>query len=1123
MNPHKRNAILTKHTLALRLTLPGVLLPCLTFASGSAYAQVTSATVVGNVKDTSGAALPGTQIIVKSLATGTETKATSGVDGAYAIPNLAPGHYAITFTREGFRASLLPDVELLVAQRASFDASLQIGDVTSTVTVTAQAPLLESSSSDVGQVIDTQTIEHVPLNGRSFWQLTSLTPGVSYTPGGQGTHTGGSSIRSSAVAVNINGGPPNQTGWSLDGAWITEMQSGGTLIQPNVDALQEFAVQTASLPAEYGHTANLINASIKSGTNAFHGSAFEFFRNTVLDARNYFYLPPVGSNETRPLLRRNQYGGTIGGPIVKNRTFFFADVEKTDLAQGVDFSNVVPAAEQHTGDFSALLRLPTPVQLKNPLTGKPIQNNQIGSMISKQGAFFAPFMPLPNQVRGNTNYNTVNTALLQHIVRADARVDDQLSGKDHIFGRYSIINNDEQDPNPFSTLGSFGLYSRGQSATSTLIHSWSPNWVSEARVSYYRSIFLFAGVMQGQNIDAQAGIQGFNDTTSVYGFPQINLSGYTAYSGSPSDQRPKSNQHRNFQYATDTTWTHSKHSYMFGADLMHERASFFNGANAVGVFSFTGMYTGNAFADMLLGYPDTVTRDYYKQLNGDVGYYFDVYAQDSFRLGEKLTLNYGFRVERNTFYEGINGQKTAFNTSTGQLVLPSNVNPNAQSLTPVLLPLFSDRIVCTKQLNLPNSIEPAEWDFVPRFGIAYSLNSSTVLRGGYGIYQLFTDLGSINNEVATVPFIASTTVLNDRNPAPPTRNWGDFFLGQPNVSPNPHPGAPCSFGVAANSCATPNVQANEIASHNQYVQQWTAAVQHQFGPAVSLDATYIGTKTTHLQKLPSINDPAPGPGAVQARRPFAQWGQILYNTFSGYANYNALQLKLQTRQFDGLSLLGSYTYSKCLDSATGLTTAYQANAYAPCDYDFPQDLTGSFNYALPFGSKRHFVRSSRVGNALLGGYTLAGVVTARNGAPFTPTLSTDVANTGVGSQWPLRIGKPKTIGNQGCWFYVASNPTCALVAPGVSPSFAVPARFTYGNGGRNILRAGNLVEINMNLLKEIRFMETRSLELRAEAFNLLNHPSFAAPTTTVDTGSGGQVGSTLNTSRLLQFSAKILF
>ncbi|HZP07012.1 MAG TPA: carboxypeptidase regulatory-like domain-containing protein [Terracidiphilus sp.] len=1085
--------------------------------------QVTNATVVGTAKDSADAVLPGTQVVVKNLATGIEARAISADDGAFVIPNVPAGHYSITYSHSGFRTFVIPDVELLVAQRAVFDAKLEIGEVTSTITVNEASPLIETSSSDVGQVVNTVTIEHAPLNGRSFWQLTSLTPGVTYTPGGQGTHTGGSSIRSSAVAVNINGGPANQTGWSLDGAWITEMQSGGTLIQPDVDALQEFNVQSAGLPAEYGKTANLVNVSIKSGTNEFHGSAFEFFRNTVLDARNYFYLPPAGSRETRPLLRRNQYGGTIGGPIVKNRTFFFTDIEKTDLASGTDFSNVVPAPEQHSGDFSALLKLPTPVQLKNPATGQPFPNNQIQNYISPQGAFFAPYMPEPNQLRGNTNYNTVSAKLLQHIVRADAKVDHEINQKNHMFGRYSLINNDEQDPNPFTTLGSFSLYSRGQSATATAIHNWSPNWITEARMSYYRSIFIFGGVLQGTNIDQKAGVQGFNDTTSVYGFPQITLSGYAGYNGSPSDQRPKSNQHRNFQYALDTTWIHGKHNAKFGADLLHERASFYNGSRAVGVFNFSGIYSGNAFADMLLGYPDSVTRDYYKQLNGDMGYYFDLFAQDSFRATDKLTLNYGFRVERNTFYEGINGQKSAFNTATGQLIVPSDISPNAQPLTPTLLPLFSDRIVHTSALHLPNSIEPAEWDFVPRFGFAYAATKNTVMRGGYGIYQLFIDLGTINNEVATVPFVASVTISNDRPPAKPSRTWGDYFLGQPNVAPNPNPGAACAFGFVANSCATPDMTANEVRSKNQYVEQWNAAVQHQFGNAVSLDLTYIGTKTTHLQKAPSINDPLPGPGAIQARRPYPQWGVITYNTFGGYANYNALQAKFETRQFGGLTLLGSYTYSRCLDNATGFTSAYQPHSYASCDYDFPQDFTGSFNYAIPFGTGQRWRPGNRLVNAVLGEYQLAGVITARNGAPFTPTISTDTANTGVGSQWPQRIGIPKMIGSPACWFFVSANPSCGTIAQDQKAAFALPAQYTYGNDGRNVLRAGNLVEVDMTLLKEIKFRESRNLELRFEGFNVLNHPSFAAPTTTINTGSGGQVSSTINSSRILQASAKVFF
>jgi hypothetical protein len=1084
----------------------------------------TNATVVGTTKDSSGAVLPGVQVVIRNLATSIESHAISGNDGEFSIPNLPASHYSITFSKAGFRSSIIPDVELLVAQQAAMDAQLEIGSVNESVTVDTTSPIIETSSSDIGQVVNTTTIEHVPLNGRSFWQLTSLTPGVTYTPGGQGTRTGGSSIRASAVAVNINGGPPNQTGWSLDGAFITEMQGGGTLIQPDVDALQEFKVQSASLPAEYGRTANVVNTSIKSGSNAFHGSVFEFLRNTVLDARNYFYVPPAGSTTTRPALRRNQYGGTVGGPIVRNRTFFFADFEKTDLLQGVDYSNVVPTTAQHTGDFSALLGLSQPVIIKDPLTGTPFSGNIIpASRISKQGQFFAPYMPLPNQVRGTTSYNTVSNQLTQHIMRGDAKVDDQINEKDHIFGRYSINDNTETDPNPFTTLGTFPLTSRGQSATTTLIHSWNANWISDARISYYRSIFVFGGTLQGTNFNQEAGVQGFDDTTTVFSFPLITLSGYASYNGSPSDQRPKSNQHRNFQYAVNTSWSKGSHSIKFGADLNHERASFYNGSTAVGQFAFTGIYSGNSFADMLLGYPDNVTRDYYKQLNGDIGLYGSGYVQDSYRIRNNLTLNYGLRIERNTFYEGINGQKSAFDLSTGKLVIPSNVNPNAQALTPSLLNLFSDRIVYTKDLHLPNSIQPAEWDVVPRFGLNYQPFKDMVIRGAYGIYQLFIDLGTINNEVATVPFIAGVTVSNDRPPLTPSRTWSDYFLGQPNVSPNPNPGQPCSFGFAAKTCATPNATVGSISARNQYVQQWTAAVQHQFGAAVSLDITYLGTKTTHLQKAPSINDPAPGAGSIQSRRPYPQWGVFGYNTFSGYASYNALQTKLETRTWHDLTILASYSFSKCLDSATNFTTAYQVRSYAVCDYDFPNVFTSSFNYALPFGRKKALFNQSRAANMLIGGWEAAGIVTMRSGAPFTPTISTDRANTGVANQWPTRLSKPSVVGSSSCWFYVQSNVGCATTAPSGSAAFAVPAQYTYGNSGRNILRAESLEELNVTLMKHISFAETRFVELRMEGFNVLNHPTFAAPTTTIDTGSGGQVSSTLNSARILQVGAKVVF
>jgi hypothetical protein len=1094
------------------------------------WAQTTSATVVGTLTDTSGARVAGATVSLKDVATGIEHSTTTDANGEYVIPDLKAAHYSVTFTMTGFRPFIMSDVELLVAQRATLDGTLQVGQATQVVTVDTVAPMVDTTASEVGQVVNTVTIEHVPLNGRSFWQLTNLVPGVTYTPGGQGTHTGGSSIRGSVVAVNVNGGPPDQTGWLLDGAFITEMQSGGTMIQPDIDALQEFKVEGAMLPAEFGLTANMINVTTKSGTNHFHGTAFEFLRNSALDARNFFYIAPVGSTHANEPLRRNQYGFTFGGPIVRNKVFFFTDYERTALLSGVDFSNIVPTLSERTGNFSDLLSLATPQTIKDPLTGKAFPGNIIPAArlaANPPGQFFVPYLPLPNQLRGTTSYNTITSPLLQHLQRGDGRVDYQINEKNQIFGRYSINDNSETDPNQFTTLGNAPLSSRGQNATAVLTHVWSPSWLSEARMSYYRSIFHFGGILQGTNFNQEAGVQGFNDTTSIFGFPQITMTNYATFVGSPSDQRPKSNQHRNLQFNVNTTYSHGNHSIKFGADLYHERAGFINGSNAVGVFNFSGIYSGNAFADFLLGSPDNVTRDYYKELNGDFGYYMHMYAQDSYRLTQRLTLNVGFRVERNTFYQGINGGKTAFDPATQKIVVPSNINPNAQLLTPQLLTLFADRIEFTDSLKLPWSIQPAVWSFVPRFGVAWRApdlaRMTNVVRAGYGIFQLYTDLGLINNELASVPFIASTTVVNDRPPVVPTRTWSDFFLGQPNVSPNPNPGKPCPFGFVAITCATPNAQNGPLSRSNQYVQQWTAEVQSQIASRVSVNLTYLGTKTTHLQTGLSSNDPLPGPGAIQPRRPYPQWGVMQYDPNTGYANYNAFQAKLEMRSWHSLTLLAGYAYSKCMDSSISGTLYFFARQRAVCDYDFPQVFSPSFNYALPVGAGRAFLDKGGWVNQVVGGWQMAGIWTLRSGAPFTPTISGDTANTGVSNQWPLRVGTPKTLRSPNCWFYVKTNSNCVALSPGTTAAYVVPAQYTYGTPSRNTLRADDLNELDFTLLKGFSLGEARSLEFRTEFFNMLNHPTFAAPSTTINSGSGGQVSATLNSSRQIQFGLKFAF
>jgi hypothetical protein len=307
----------------LILRNPELCIAVLLLTAGNLAAQISTAILTGIVTDASGAAVAGATVQARNNATQFTRTATADGSGEYVIPDLSPAHYTLTFRAAGFKASIVPDIELLVGQRAQFTAKMEVGQVDQSMTVSAVSPIIDTSSAAVGQVVASQTVDHMPLNGRSFWQLTSLTPGATYNPGGQTTRTGGSSIRASVVAVNINGGAQNQTGWSLDGAFITEMQSGGTMIQPDVDALQEFKGEGASMPAEYGHTPNMVNVTMKSGSNQFHGTLLQ-----------------------KEPLRRNQYGFTFAGPVIKNRTFFFADWEGTGLLQGVDFNNVVPSAAQ---------------------------------------------------------------------------------------------------------------------------------------------------------------------------------------------------------------------------------------------------------------------------------------------------------------------------------------------------------------------------------------------------------------------------------------------------------------------------------------------------------------------------------------------------------------------------------------------------------------------------------------------------------------------------------------------------------------------------------------------------------------------------------------------------------
>jgi hypothetical protein len=1103
-----------------------IALALLTGFSCLLHAQVNTATLLGNVTDPSKAAVPNATVALKNLGTAQTRTVNTDSNGSYTIPNLGVGHYSVTVSATGFKTSTIPDVELQVAQSASVNVVLQLGQMTESVTVSGEAPLMNTVSSTVSQVVDTKAVESMPLNGRNFWQLTQLTPGASYVQGGQNIPTNGTSIRASAVNVNINGMSPIWTGWALDGANITESQLGGTIIQPNVDALQEFRVQGADMSAEYGHTPTLVNATLKSGGNALHGDVYWFFRNNAMDARNFFFLPPPGVNQSNEPLHRNQSGGTLGGPIVRNRTFFFVDFEDTQLSQEQDFNNVVASPAERLGDFSQVKKA-----IIDPLTGQPFAGNIIpASRLSSQAQFFLPYMPQANIISGGAYRSTVTNALTQALNKGDIKIDHQLTEKDHLMGRYSISNNQETDPNPYPAIGNFPLQSRGQNATIDLTHIFNPQWINDARVSYYRSYFNFAGALQGQDINGMAGVRGFEGIPEP-GFPQIAISGYSNFTGSPSDSRPKQNRVRSWQYADSVTYVTGKHNMKFGWELTHNTNTFISGSTSMGTFSFLGTYTGDGFADFMLGYPDNVQRSYFRYLWGSNANFNALYYQDSYRVTSRLTLNLGVRWEINPFYNAVGGQTSGFDFTNGNLILPTGFSLTSQPQTATLYPLFQDRIELTNALGLPQSVRPTSYkNWAPRIGLAWRPTDSDrwVIRSGFGIYYAFPDDNNINNTQNVVPFNGTQTVVNNRPPLAPQLTFGNFFQGQPIVAANAG-GAVCAFGYVANSCSTPNVVSAPVNVTNTYSQQWNFSIQHELMSGLTIDAAYVGNRSNHVQQTIEINDPLPGPGAIQGRRQYSQWGTIGLGEWGGSEHYNSLQVKVESREWHGASFLMAYTYSRCIDDGTGESGTITAVLVGPgnngvCNFDLHHNLVFSYVYALPFGKGRAFMNHlPGWAETVAGGWSVSGITTLQSGLPFTPTISTDQANTGVGGQRPELVGQPMVPGNPSCWFYVAANSACGAIASGATNAFAVPSLYTYGNSGRNILRADGLAQFDFTVQKQFRFTESKWVELRGEFFNIFNSPTFSAPTTTINVASGGQVGSTLNAARTIELALKVFF
>ncbi len=1066
----------------------------------AAQAQVEQGRFVGQVTDPQGAVIAGASVKLTNLGTNIVQSAITNNTGEYVITPVPTGQYILSISAPGFATTTTSSIEVQVGQIVREDLKLNIGSSTQTVEVTTAAPLLTTDTATVGQVITNKQLTGLPLNGRGFYQLAELTPGASLQAA-----TGNSlAIRPEIVNGNvISGIRGSATSFLLDGVDVSEQHQGGTFIQTSIDALQEFSVQQSPYSAEYNRGGAFFNATTKSGTNQYHGGLFEFIRNDKLDARNYFAL-------TREILKRNQFGGDIGGPVRvpflyngKDRTFFFLDYEGQRLRQGEVFNDIVPTEAERGGNFGALT-------IKDPLTGVAFPSNTIPTLrLSPQALAIQQYIPMPNNASGTASF--VPSQAIDWD-QATVRLDEQISPSNRLFARWIYVNNREVDPNAAPALGTANLTSNGQDIAAGLITNIGANKVNEARVHYLPSHVRLSAFLQGPDWNAKFGVTGLSAQLrpGVGGaFPDYSWSGFSSVQGAAFDERPKSQDRKALEGTENFTMLEGRQSIKFGTLIRYYQWLGYDSEQFAGVFTFNGSETGNAYADFLLGYPYSVQRAYPAQNFGGQQTYYQFFVQDDIRVNEKLTINAGLRYEYSPWLNGYKGQIGTFIPGLAQPIVVGGTGTipdlSSQVAAPVAYQFFGQYIQTAATAGLPQNLTYTDrHQWAPRVGFAYSATNKTVIRGGFGMfYEPETSGGRVNLDM--LPFRLNETVFQPQGT--PTRTLANFFLGT-------------QLGSAQ---ANPSLVPTKLHLNVGYNEHYSLGVEQQLTAHDLLDVAYVGNHGVDLNSTDDFNDPTPGPGVVQTRRPYQPWSTITFNSQDLSTNYNALQVKLEHRESHGLQALVAYTYSKFMQfnqqPSLGGNIGYE---YARSPYDVPQNLAISGSYALPIG---HLNSSSKgangVVNGVIGGWSVQTIIVLRSGVPYTPIISTDKANTGVGSQRPNLNpagGNPDFKRSVAHWFD--------------NTRYVEPAQYTYGTVGANTLRSDMLRQYDGSIFKNFAMPGHSMLQFRAEFFNIPNTVSFSAPgasitssasTAPVDTSSYGQITSTSVPPRNIQFALKYDF
>jgi hypothetical protein len=1054
----------------------------------SSLTAAPSGTILGTVQDPSAGIISGAKVTATNKATGQSRSTTTDGQGNFVLSAMPIGTYTVSSSAAGFKQSVVANLILQVDQQARVDFSLEVGDTATSVDVLTTVPLLNTDASAVGQVVENKKIVDLPLNGRNFTQLAALTPGALTTQ-----VTGQAGPLTGSTKVQIAGGQSSKTEFLIDGISSQEQGLDGVQFVPSVDAIDEFKVQSNSFAAEYGRGTAVVNATIKAGTNDYHGVLFHFLRNEKLDARNFF-APSKGA------YKQNQFGGTLGGPIIRNKLFFFGNYEGNKIRRGLTRNTLVPLGAYRAGDFSSLSTV-----IRNPITREPFPNNQIpASLISPAAANLLQYIPAPNTAASTIAY-IAGRPLDAH--QGNGRLDYQVTPNDLVYFRYSRNVQEDINPGPVPQSGELALQSRAHNAALNYTKIIGSRIINEARAGYTH-LYTY-GVPQGlgTNYTTQAGIRGFNETSATFpGFPNINVTGYGILI-STLQFRPAIAPFETRQLLDNVSIIQGRHSIKAGVDFRQFHYAEENGGTASrGLFNYTGVYSGNGFADYLLGYPNTGTRSYPTNQFGLTDRQYHYFVQDDFKVSSRLTINMGLRYEWNTIPMADNAQTGIFDFQTGKIIIGTlpdgTINLRTQQVAPIVYPFYKDRFVLAKDIGLPRLVQRQSHNqFAPRFGFAWRPfnGNRTVIRGGYGIFYLLARGNSnASYQSYSLPFIYDDTKTNT-TPIP-TFTTESFF------------DSPFALG-------TPRIVGMDFVLRSPYAQQWNFAVQRELLRNLTMDVAYVANKGTRLEQTFRENYVLPGPGSVQPRRPFPEFGNGDRFSNAASSNYHSLQVKVEKRYSAGLSFLTAYTWSKLIDNTNvdSQGTVQDPRNFnlerAVGNFDATHRLVTSFGYELPFGAGQKFGSTlPGIARTLIGGWQIGGITQYQSGFPFTPTMgSPDPANVGgTYARRPNRIGS----GEIEDWTVERYFDITA---------FAVPAQFTIGNSGRNILRGPGIANWDLSLFKNTTINERYRLQFRWEVFNAFNTPQFLNPSNITDVGGPNGRITSARDPRLMQLAMKLYF